>query len=145
MAKLLIILLLIISVPVGVYLVSHQTNLFSRASTNGSIKAIDSLGQTFPENKTKSRFIYFGIEKPSWNQSFNLIQPALADNYYSAKLRHDLAENVTPGSQFKAYWEDVQNPTPKDWIGLFKASADNDHFENGQWLYTSSCNQTANV
>lgn len=147
MAKLLAILLLLISIPTAVYLVTHPTIFKSRASVNGSITAIDSLGKVFPENKTKSRFIYFELEKPQWQLTYNqnpIIKEVFAQvidtDVETPTLSHDVSGQAIPGQSFNVFFRNISRPTPKDWIGIFKTKNDNDHFEN--WIYTSSCTQS---
>ena len=49
--------------------------------------------------------------------------------------------SVAAGGTVTATWANVANPTPNDWIGIFKPGAPNDGFLDYMW--TSSCSKTA--
>jgi subtilisin family serine protease len=51
------------------------------------------------------------------------------------------ATTVVAGGSVTATWSGVTNPTPNDWIGIFKPGAANDAFLD--YLWTSSCSKTA--
>lgn len=148
MSKLLIIFLLLISVPIGVYLVTHPTFFKSKAAQNGGVRLYRPDGSTITDNTTKYRFIYLEVQKPDWSYGLSpsLVKTALAQidtNVTYPVLSHDLGSEAVPGTAFRVYWSNISKPHQQK-IGLFRYSAPDDQYESGQWLYISSCNQTLN-
>lgn len=148
MAKLLAILLLLVSIPTAVYLVTHPTIFKSRASQNGLVNLYQVDGSTVPNNNTRFRYIYLEIQKPDWSYGFS---PSLIKDVYAQEIdtdvsdpvvSHDLGLETKPGTAFRVYWSNVSlNYIYPKKIGLYKFYANDDRYEDGQWLYISSCNQ----
>ncbi|TSC77493.1 MAG: polyhydroxybutyrate depolymerase [Parcubacteria group bacterium Gr01-1014_33] len=52
---------------------------------------------------------------------------------------------VSTGGSVTASWSDVNNPSPADWISVYKSTTPNEQYDTTLWLYTSNCTQSSNT